>query len=148
MKKNRIGYIILTLILCPVLVGVILKYLPTKEGPESIVTQTAINSPNATQVAGDYIVKNKPRIISEETIRRMQPALKASSVFTAEIKVPLGDSESFEVGEQLKEVLQKAGWKIDKVWPVIADPPIRRGIKLYFGHRPSGAIQAVFAVCW
>ncbi|MCK5594596.1 hypothetical protein KAI19_00280 [bacterium] len=109
------------------------------------ITQIMKDSPNSTQIAGDYIIKNEPRIISKETIKQMQPALKALPAFTAEIKVPLGDSESFELGEQLKEILQKANWKIDKVWPVIADPPIKRGIKLYFGHRPNGVLQAVFA---
>lgn len=109
------------------------------------VVQVAVNSPNAQQIGGDLIInENTPRIISPETINKMLPALKASPKYKMEITVSLGDSESYELGLQIKKILENAGWEVTKINPAIVEPPLKRGFSLWFGEKPSGATQAVF----
>lgn len=109
------------------------------------VMQTMSDSPGGRQVAGDYVVQSKPRKLLPHTIEAMQLGLAASPKLGVKISVPLSDGESFQLGQQIKAVLEQAGWNVGKVAPVIADPPIKPGITLWFWQRPTGAMQAVFA---
>jgi len=86
----------------------------------------------------------KPRKLLPKTIKAMQPGLAVSPKLNVQIFMPISDHESRQLGEQIKAVLEQAGWTVVNFNLAITKPSIKPGINLYFWQRPTRAMQAVF----
>ena len=105
MKKIKIWHIILTLIICPIFVGIVLKYLPSADNPD-IQETTGNYSPG--KVEGDYIAGDQisgDKIEEKTTIEVEGDIIHGNKYETTQNITQKSPSDYLELSKQKKEYI-------------------------------------------
>lgn len=95
-----------------------------REAEEILVTARAEAS-SAKKLVAELEAKQKPRVLPDDFLRALtQEASQSAAKDDLQINCVVGDPEAWALAEQLKSAFVAAGFRFERIVPVITTPPV------------------------
>jgi hypothetical protein len=96
-----------------------------QKAAEETLTAVRVEAESARKLAAELETRQKPRILPDELVQAIiQTAAQATGKDDLQISCVVGDPEAWALAEQLKAAFVAAGFRFERIVPVITTPPV------------------------